>query len=60
MSIISYDQRATKIKEKDSAASLLLIYEWAKTGQITFDVFKSLLEVREQTIADAARYDSFD
>lgn len=60
MSIISYEQRAAKVKEKDSAASLLLIYEWVKTGQITFDSFKSLLDLREQAIADAARYDSFD
>lgn len=57
MSTIPYEQREAKIKEKDSNSSLLLIYEWVKTGQISFDTFEKLLDVRNQVIADAWRFD---
>lgn len=57
MSTIPYEQREAKIKEKDSKSSLLLIYEWVKTDQISFDTFDKLLAVRQQVIEDAWRYD---
>lgn len=60
MSTISYEQRAAKVTEKSSNDSLLLIYEWVKTGQITFLTFEKLLTLRQENIERENRYDRFD